>query len=155
MPIAGTCDRTTADEIRVRSFEPADLAAIVTLWEDCDLTKSYNPPEKDIALCAETPSSELFVGLIERRMVATVMAGSDGHRGWLYYLAVAADTRDRGYGRHMVRHAEDWLASHGVRKVQLMIRPNNEGARRFYERIGYEDNPCAVLQCWLVDQHAQ
>ena len=73
-------------------------------------------------------------------------AGSDGHRGWLYYLACDPSRRRQGLARAMVRHAERWLAaSLGIGKVQLMIRAGNEPVCDFYSRLGYEEEPRVVM----------
>lgn len=113
---------------------------------------------RDIALCRDTPSSELFVGLDQqghepRGVVATVMTGSDGHRGWLYYLAVHPTLQRQGLARKMVCHAEAWLANQGIHKVQLMIRDDNEddnqAVRMFYEKLGYAVEPRIIMSRWL------
>lgn len=78
------------------------------------------------------------------------MVGHDGHRGWLYYLAAAPDRRGQGIGRSMVEAAERWLAARGVRKVQLMIRPTNTAVARFYDRLGYDEEPRVVMAKWLT-----
>lgn len=93
--------------------------------------------------------SELFVGEVGAEIVASVMVGHDGHRGWLYYLAVRPDRSRSGFGTAMVHRAEEWILDRGVPKVQLMIRPENVDARPFYLRIGYEDNSCRIMQRWL------
>jgi len=142
------------DGFAIRPYRPADHGAVVALWAESALTADYNPPAVDIALCAATPSAELFVGASGDDVVATIMAGNDGHRGWLYYLAVDTAHRRQGRGGAMVAHAERWLRDQGVRKVQLMIRSSNPGVRKFYERVGYEDNPCPIMQRWLVDRSA-
>jgi ribosomal protein S18 acetylase RimI-like enzyme len=80
------------------------------------------------------------------------MTGSDGHRGWLYYLAVGQKFQRNGFARAMVRHAEDWLAGQGIRKVELMIRDDNEPVRTFYKRVGYETEPRIVMSRWLEDR---
>ena len=82
---------------------------------------------------------------------ATIMCGSDGHRGWLYYLAVDQGRRHGGVARGMVRYAEDWLAGQGIGKVELMIRPENDAVRAFYERVGYEVEPRLVMSRRLQD----
>lgn len=129
----------------------------MTLWERCGLLRSWNPPAEDIALCRNTPSSELFVGLLagkrpSKPLVATVMTGSDGHRGWLYYLAVDPTSRRAGHARQMVRHAERWLANQGIRKVELMIREDNDSVRSFYEQVGYTVEPRLVMSRWLSNE---
>jgi ribosomal protein S18 acetylase RimI-like enzyme len=82
-------------------------------------------------------------------IVGAVMVGHDGHRGWLYYLAAAPDRRQQGIGRSLVHAAEHWLATRGVRKVQLMIRPTNTVVARFYDRLGYAEEPRTVMARWL------
>jgi hypothetical protein len=140
----------------IRPFEPADQSAVIALWEACALLRPWNDPASDIALCLATPASGLFVagdaaenGIDGLR--ATIMCGSDGHRGWLYYLAVDPAMRRGGIARRMVRHAEDWLAGQGIGKVELMIRPENEAVREFYERVGYEVEARLVMSRRLSD----
>ena len=132
--------------LSIREYEDGDLDAVVDLWTRCDLTRPWNDPARDLALAGTTPNAQVFVGCEpEERGVATVMTGSDGHRGWLYYLAVEPALRRGGYGRDMVAHAEAWLADLGVPKVELMIRPENELVRDFYRRIGYEVEPRIIM----------
>lgn len=137
----------------IRPYRPADRDAVVALWEACGLLRPWNDPASDIALCLDTPGSALFVapggGNGARGLWATIMCGSDGHRGWLYYLAVDPDRRRGGIARSMVGHAESWLAEQGIRKVELMIRPENDAVREFYERVGYEVEPRLVMSRWL------
>lgn len=127
---------------------------MVALWHTCGLLRPWNHPAEDIALCRQTASSELWVGVFGKnenapKLVATIMTGSDGHRGWLYYLAVDKKFQRNGFARTMVRYAEDWLAGQGIRKVELMIRDDNKPARTFYERVGYETEPRIVMSRWL------
>jgi ribosomal protein S18 acetylase RimI-like enzyme len=86
------------------------------------------------------------------KLIATVMTGSDGHRGWMYYLAVDPALRHKGFARAMVRQAENWLAALGICKIELMIRDDNEAVRSFYEKIGYAVEPRVVMSRWLVDK---
>jgi ribosomal protein S18 acetylase RimI-like enzyme len=79
------------------------------------------------------------------------MTGSDGHRGWLYYVAVHPDHRGSGLGRAMVRHAERWLGRLGIAKVELMIRDDNDAVRGFYERLGFAVEPRIVMSRWLSE----
>lgn len=141
-------------KLKIRPFEDGDRDEVVALWGACGLLRGWNDPDRDIALMRETTSAGIFVGERAGRLVAAVCAGHDGHRGWAYYLAVEPGERGHGHGRAIMRHVEDWLRDQGVPKVQLMIRPENLGARGFYARIGYEPNPCRLMQRWLVDQGA-
>jgi ribosomal protein S18 acetylase RimI-like enzyme len=82
-------------------------------------------------------------------LVGTVMVGFDGHRGWIYYLAVTPRRRGQGFGKVLMNAAESWLGAKGARKVQLMVRSDNEEALGFYQRIKYERAPVVVLSRWL------
>lgn len=139
---------TGVPTLEIRSYETTDQDAVVALWDACGLLRPWNDPASDIARCLATPSSSLFVagdGIGNGGLWATIMCGSDGHRGWLYYLAVDPARRRSGVARRMVRHAEDWLAGQGIPKVELMIRPENDAVRGFYERVGYEVEPRLVM----------
>ncbi|MDX1432129.1 MAG: GNAT family acetyltransferase [Gammaproteobacteria bacterium] len=143
---------TGVPPLEIRPYREADRAALVALWESCDLVRPWNDPAADIALCLATPHAHIFVGLEPDRagaLSAGLMCGSDGHRGWLYYLAVAPGRRRSGLARAMVRHAEEQLAERGVRKVQLMIRAENEAVREVYEHLGYQVEPRVVMSRWL------
>ena len=147
---------TGVPPLDIRAFEPGDQGAVIALWEACGLLRPWNHPGSDIALCMATPSSNLLMagGAGEDGIVglwATIMCGSDGHRGWLYYLAVDPGRRREGMARSMVRYAEHWLAGQGISKVELMIRPENDAVRAFYERIGYEVEPRLVMSRRLPD----
>jgi hypothetical protein len=80
------------------------------------------------------------------------MAGNDGHRGWLYYLAVNPELQGTGLGRRMVAAAEDWLRAQGVVKLMLMIRPGNTHVRGFYEALGYAEQERVLMARWLDDR---
>ncbi|SLN36991.1 GNAT family acetyltransferase [Oceanibacterium hippocampi] len=139
-----------------RPFRDDDISAIVALWDAAALTRPWNDPQADIALCARNPSSALFVAAEPAgEIVATVMCGFDGHRGWIYYLAVAPRHRGTGLGRRMVAHAEQWLAGLGAPKVELMVRDGNDAARAFYERIGYAVETVFVMSRWLTPRGAR
>lgn len=147
---------TEVPPLQIRPYRQADRDAVEALWHACGLLRAWNDPEEDIALCLDSPGASLFVagGGAEDGIAglwATIMCGSDGHRGWLYYLAVDPARRQAGIARRMVRHAEDWLARRGIRKVELMIRPENDAVREFYERVGYEVEPRLVMSRWLRD----
>ena len=137
--------------MHIRPFLDEDLAQVEALWRACKLAVSYNDPASDIAFCRNSGHGEVFVGEDEgSRVIASVMVGHDGHRGWLYYVAVEPSQRKLGLGAQMVRHGEDWLRARGVRKVQLLVRESNVGVEHFYDRIGYERAQSVVMQRWLT-----
>ena len=126
---------------RLRPFRDGDEDGVVALWKVCDLVRPWNNPRRDIRSALGNESSEIFVAVTgdgEDRIVGSVMAGYDGHRGWVYYVAAHPEHRSRGLGGQLMRHAEAWLEGLGAPKVMLMIREENEGVRRFYEGLGYE-----------------
>ena len=124
-----------------RELKDMDVESIVTLWKRCELTRSWNDPYKDIQFARDGETSTILVGIVEEHVVASVMVGHDGHRGVLYYLAVDPDFQKRGFGKAAVSAAEMWLKHRGVRKINLMVRSENEKTGRFYEHMGYETNP--------------
>lgn len=121
----------------------------VRLWEATGLTRPWNDPWADLARAANGPSSAVLAALTggdaDASLVGTVMVGHDGHRGWVYYLAVDPVRRGEGLGRALMAAAETWLARRGVPKVQLMVRATNAPVVAFYERLGYADQECVVL----------
>src|SRR3546814_614651 len=120
--------------MKIRPFAAADRAAVIALWQACDLTRPWNDPDTDISFCISRPESTILVGEADDgHLVASVMCGHDGHRGWLYYLAVDPARQKAGRGRAMVAAAEAWLAARGVPKVMLMVRPENDRVRVFYD----------------------
>lgn len=122
----------------VRVFEPADTEEVVALWEAAGLTRPWNDPRRDIERKLRVQPELFLVALDDQRVIGTVMAGYDGHRGWLSYLAVDTAARRLGVGRALVAEAERRLADMGCPKVQLLVRPENAAARGFYDALGYE-----------------
>jgi ribosomal protein S18 acetylase RimI-like enzyme len=143
-----------ADAVAIRPAADGDEESIAALWERCALTTAYNDPAADIAFCRASATSELFVAHQDDRLIGTAMAGHDGHRGWLYYVAVDPDARRAGIGRRLVRHGEAWLKAAGAPKINLMIRPDNQAVRDFYASLGYGDTPRHVMGRFLNEQDA-
>ena len=129
----------------IREFRDGDLAAVVALWEACDLTRPWNPPERDIELCRRSGHGTLFVAEAAGRIAGTIMAGHDGHRGWVYYVAVDPARRRDGLGRALMKHGEAFLAAQGVPKVMLLIRETNGAVAAFYEQLGYRTEPRLLM----------
>lgn len=130
---------------------PVDLAAdAVRLWHACGLTRPWNDPDADLTRALTGPSSTVLAAMDdEGALLGTVMVGHDGHRGWVYYLAVSPARRGEGLGRALMEHAERWLAEQGVPKVQLMVRSGNGPVVEFYRRLGYTDQGVTVLGRFL------
>jgi len=123
--------------MQIRPFHSEDEAAVIALWRECDLLRSWNDPVKDIRRKLRVRPEWFLVGLIEGRIVACVMAGYEGHRGWLNYLAVAPGHRRHGHARAMVGAAERLLREAGCPKINLQIRTSNHGVAAFYRALGY------------------
>ena len=133
-----------------RELVGADVAGAVALWEACGLTRPWNDPVADFRRAIAGTTSAVL-GLFDGdELVATAMVGEDGHRGWMYYLAVDPTLRRGGLGRRMVEEAEAWLWVRGVVKVNLMVRHDNAAAVAFYEHLEYEDQQTTVLARWLT-----
>lgn len=125
---------------------PVDLGPdAVHLWQQSGLTRPWNDPVEDLTRALAGASSTVLAVVDEGGLAGTVMVGDDGHRGWLYYLAVAPDRRGRGLGRALVRAAEQWLGARGAPKVQLMVRAGNEAVLEFYAGLGYTPSDVVVL----------
>lgn len=122
----------------IRPFEPADEVAVVALWRACGLTRPQNDPHKDIARKRRVNPEWFLVACdANGRVVGSVMAGYEGHRGWINYLGVAPEWQRGGLGRQLMEAAETRLRAAGCPKINLQVRPDNRAAIAFYERIGF------------------
>jgi GNAT superfamily N-acetyltransferase len=135
--------------VKIAPYRDPDFAAVVALWDACGISNPQNDPARDIPFARDAANAMLFVGHRDGRLIGTVLAGHDGHRGWLYKLAVAPDQQGNGFGRALVRHAEDWIAACGLPKVNLMIRDTNLAVRDFYAKLGYAEQPRTVMGKWF------
>ncbi|MFH0781421.1 MAG: GNAT family acetyltransferase [Pseudomonadota bacterium] len=124
--------------LEIRPFQDSDEEAIVELWRDCELLRPTNDPHRDIELKRAVQPDLFLVGILHSRVVASVMAGYEGHRGWLNYLAVAPTCRHRGFGRAIVAAAEDRLRLIGCPKINLQVRVGNARTMEFYQKIGFQ-----------------
>ena len=121
----------------IRPYVRGDEAAVVALWQQCGLTRPWNDPRKDIARKLTVQPEMFLVGILGDRLVASIMAGYEGHRGWVNYLAVAPECRRRGYARTLMQRAEELLLAMGCPKVNIQVRGSNAEALGFYRGIGY------------------
>jgi ribosomal protein S18 acetylase RimI-like enzyme len=137
---------------RIVELDHAHRAAAVALWHRAGLTRPWNPPDADFDRAVDGATSTVLGAVAtDNSLVATVMVGHDGHRGWISYLAVEPVIRRDGMGGTMMHAAERWLAARSVPKVQLMVRTDNDSAHDFYEAIGYERQDVVVLGRWLSE----
>ena len=135
-----------------REAEESDMEHVVALWQASGLTRPWNDPYKDFSFARESETSAILLHEAGGRAVASVMVGHDGHRGMLYYVAVAPELQGRGLGKAAVRAAEAWLAARGVWKVNLLVRPENAAVKGFYEALGYEVNPVLCMARKIVEE---
>ena len=133
----------------IRPLDASDRAAAVALWHAAGLTRPWNPPEADFDRAVAGPTSAVLGCREGDRLLATAMVGHDGHRGWVYYLAVDSDRRGTGLGRAMMSAAEAWVRAAGIPKIQLMVRSSNAAATSFYDALGYGAEDTTVLSRWL------
>ena len=141
--------------MQIRPFEPADESAVVALWKECRLTRPWNNPHKDIARKLAVQPELFLVGVVNEAVIATVMAGYEGHRGWVNYLAVAPAFRGRGFARELMERVEQLLLRRGCPKVSLLVRTSNPEAVAFYRHLGYvQDEAVSLGKRLIVDEPA-
>lgn len=134
----------------IRRYHDADEAAVVRLWNECDLVRPWNDPHKDIRRKLTVQSDLFLVGLLDGKVMATAMAGFDGHRGWVNYLAVAESYRRRGLGRALMERVEELLKDIGCPKLNIQVRSTNAAVLAFYERLGYTQDQTISLGKRLI-----
>ena len=135
----------------IRPIRDGDEEAVAELRRACGLVRPWNDPIRDIGSARANTWADIFVAVTAgdcECIAGSVMAGNDGHRGWIYYVAVGKEHRSRGLGEELMRHAEAWLSQLGVAEVMLMIREENEAVRRFYEALGYKVERRTVMCRW-------
>ncbi|MBB6424690.1 GNAT family acetyltransferase [Sphingopyxis sp. JAI128] len=124
--------------MEIRRYRPTDFDGVQSLWEEAF---PNDPPwnRAEIAVPAKLAFQPdlLFVAIDGGGVIGSVMAGYDGHRGWLYAVAVQEDCQRGGVGAALVRKAESALAALGCEKVNLQVRASNEAVARFYTKLGY------------------
>lgn len=132
--------------LEIRDIADNDMEAVIALWHAAGVARPWNDPARDIAFARRDAHATVLVGVDGGKLVASAMVGEDGHRGWVYYVAIAPELQRIGLGRIMMQAAEDWLIRRGVWKVQLLVRADNVKATQFYERLGYKDTTSICLQ---------
>ena len=136
--------------LEFRPVQDREISSLIELWKLCDLVRPWNDPEKDIAFSRSGPASDILVAMDGETVIASVMVGHDGHRGIVYYVATHPDFQRNGLGSAAMRAAEHWLKAHGVWKLNLLVRAENEAVRSFYEKLGYEVEPRLCMARKLI-----
>jgi GNAT superfamily N-acetyltransferase len=119
--------------------------AAVLLWKQTGLTRPWNDPYADLDRAVAGAGSTVLALMEGEALVGTAMVGHDGHRGWVYYLAVVPDRQGRGLGRQLMQGCEEWVRGRGIPKIQLMIRTGSSAVLGFYAALGYEDADVTVM----------
>lgn len=137
-------------DMEIRIFQDTDVSAVVSLWKRCNLTVPWNDPLRDIDRKKKHQPELFLVGLIDSRLIASVMGGFDGHRGWIYYLAVDPDYRHRGFGSLIIKEVEACIKKTGCAKINVMVRKSNHEITDFYFKHGYGTDEVSCLGKRLV-----
>lgn len=124
--------------MEIRPYDRNDEDSVVQLWNDCGLVVPWNNPRRDILRKLKVQPEMFLVACSKSQIIATVMAGYDGHRGWINYLAVHPEHRRTGVGRRMMEEAEARLRAAGCPKINLQVRSNNAAVIEFYKAIGFK-----------------
>jgi ribosomal protein S18 acetylase RimI-like enzyme len=140
---------STLTTLAIAPLEDVDIDAVIALWQRCGLTRPWNDPRADIALARQGSNATVLLGRDGDAIVASVLVGHDGHRGWVYYVTVDPGHRKKGFGRAIMTAAEDWLRARGIVKLQLMVRPDNTQVQAFYETLDYDEQERIVYAKWL------
>ncbi len=137
--------------MEIRCYRPDDEQAVIRLWERCGLIRPWNDPRKDIERKLSEQPELFLVGQHGDEVIATAMAGFDGHRGWVYYLAGAPEQRGKSHGRQLMQAVERLLLARGCPKLNLQVRASNQDVLAFYRKLGYVQDDVVSLGRRLVE----
>jgi ribosomal protein S18 acetylase RimI-like enzyme len=134
----------------IRAFRAADETEVIALWVACGLTRPWNDPKRDIARKLSQQPELFLVATQEEAVIGSAMVGFDGHRGWVWYLAVSPQYRRRAIGRALMHEAEQRLIELGCPKINLLVRTSNTEVLTFYRSLGYVQDDVASLGRRLI-----
>lgn len=140
--------------MQIRPFDESDEPHVVALWNACGLTRPWTDPRKDIARKLAVQRELFLVGVVDSHVMATAMAGYDGHRGWINYLAVAVAHRKQGHALALMGRVESLLLHAGCPKINLQVRAANADALNFYRDIGYAQDDVVSYGKRLIPDHS-
>ena len=141
-------------QMLVRPYRTDDEESLVSLWQVCELTVPWNNPHKDIARKLQVQPELFLVGILDSRLIATVMGGYDGHRGWINYLAVHPDFQGNGYGQEIMNSVETGLREMGCPKINLQFRTVNDEIASFYQKLGFTNDHVVSMGKRLEADHS-
>lgn len=145
------CSKIEGKSMTLSAASSDDAAAVISLCHLCELTRPWNDPQADFERALACNQATIFVLRDGDAIIGSVMVGDDGHRGWVYYLAVDPSHQGNGMGRALMDAAECWLKARGCPKIQFMVRSTNQAARGFYDRLGYAPQDVVTLGRFLND----
>jgi ribosomal protein S18 acetylase RimI-like enzyme len=131
--------------MKIRPFQMPDKDSVIQLWIQCGLVAPQNNPVRDIERKMKVDPEWFLVGEMDGQVVGTCMTGYEGHRGWINYLAIRPDLQKHGLGKQLMDHAEKILRASGCAKINLQIRATNLQVIKFYESIGYKQDPVVSM----------
>ena len=137
----------------IRPYADADQDQVVALWQICELTRPWNDPVKDIARKQQVRPEWFLVGDLDGQVIASVMFGYEGHRGWMNYLAVAPQYQSKGYAHSLIETGEALLLAAGCPKISLQVRSSNARVIAFYQSLGYAQDDAISLGKRLISDH--
>ena len=144
----------TESSLLIRPFQTEDEDALVALWKMCELTVPWNNPHKDIARKLQVQPELFLVGILDNSLIATVMGGYEGHRGWINYLAGHPDFQEKGYGQEIMNSVETGLREMGCPKINLLIRRGNDKIASFYQKLGFTNDHVVSMGKRLEADHS-
>ena len=144
----------TESSLLIRPFQTEDEDALVALWKMCELTVPWNNPHKDIARKLQVQPELFLVGILDSNLIATVMGGYDGHRGWINFLAVHPDFRENGYGQEIMNSVETKIREMGCPKINLQIRTGNDKIVSYYQKLGFTNDHVVSMGKRLEADHS-
>jgi ribosomal protein S18 acetylase RimI-like enzyme len=136
--------------MHIRAYQIPDEAAVVALWQACELTRPWNDPYKDIARKLQVRPDLFLVGEVQGQVMATAMFGYEGHRGWVNYLAVDPVHQRQGHAKTLMQHGEALLLASGCPKLSLLVRASNTAVASFYQALGYQEDVVVCLGKRLI-----
>ena len=137
-------------KLNIRPFHTSDTEAVIKLWHDCGLVRSWNNPHLDVERKLTVNPEWFVVGEVDHQVVASAMFGYEGHRGWVNYLAVSPQHQRQGYAKQLMQLGEDLLLEVGCPKLNLQVRDTNTQALGFYEALGYKIDASVSLGKRLI-----